>query len=291
MSASGFGTVLINLDTSRDRLDHMSRQLEQAGLSFTRQPAIRGTAIPEVISTYLLDANGYVASTLKPGEVGCYASHLLIHFLMVEGQLPEIVLVLEDDLIVSPDLSAVLGAALEALPEQWDIVRLSNPPKRAYMPVATLPGNRELVQYSKIPNNTGAYLISRSGAEKFLAAYRPRRRAVDEDLRRPWEFGLKTYGIVPPPIVSNIFDSTIDALGDRGLGRPRTPKVLTGRTENPLRGIGRARWNIEDLGAARWLRCLARNISNTMRPKLPRSAAAQDIVARYRIPSDDAGRP
>ena len=260
---------LINLERDKDRLAHMTAQLAAAGLPFERIPAILGTALPGPLADYLLTGTGEIASKLKQGEVGCYASHLVVHD-RIKDEAPDLaVLVLEDDLRFGSDLASVLGEILGQLPADWDIVRLSNPPKSAYVPIAGMEGPYELVRYSKIPNNTGAYLINPRGAAKFLAGQRPRTRAIDEDLRRPWDFGLKTYGVMPPPIVSNIFESTIDRMEDRGLRRRlKPPKLLTGRTEGLAGGLRRARYNIADLGPGLWLRCLLRNYSRAVVARL-----------------------
>ena len=256
---------LINLARDQDRLAHMTAQLAAAGLAFERVPAIEGTALPGRLADYLLTASGAVASKLKRGEVGCYGSHLVIHDRIVAEKLGPAILVLEDDLRIGTDLAGLLATLVERLPADWDIVRLSNLPKAAFVPVAGMDGRYELVRYSKIPNNTGAYLINPRGAAKFLAKPKPRIHAIDEDLRRPWDFGLKTYGVMPPPIVSNIFDSTIDRMDDRGLQRRlKIPKLLTGRTEGLGGGVRRAAYNIADLGLGMWVRCLMRNYGRAL---------------------------
>jgi glycosyl transferase, family 25 len=274
---AGLPVFLINLDRDAERLARMAEQLAAAALSFVRVPAVIGAAVPEHLCGYLLTASGEIASKLKRGEVGCYASHLLIHSRISTEEAAQPVLVLEDDLRFASDLADVVAKVIEMLPADWDIVRLSNPPKSAYVPVAQLGGARELVRYSKIPNNTGAYLINPRGAAKFLAGPKPRMRAIDEDLRRPWNFGLKTYGVLPPPIVSNIFDSSIDAMEDRGL-RPRAkpPKMLTGRTEGLIGGIRRMRYNMSDLGVRVWLRCLLRNATRALAARMWGKAVSAD---------------
>jgi hypothetical protein len=70
-----------------------------------------------------------------------------------------------------------------------------------------------------VPNGTGAYLISRTGAIKFAEAYTKRMLPIDEDLRRPWRSGLNTYGVLPPPVVADVLEpSRIDKMGrDRRL--------------------------------------------------------------------------
>lgn len=272
--------LLINLDRDPGRLAHMRAELGRAGLGFTRVPAVLGLAMPDWARPYFLDEAGRIASTLRPGEVGCYASHLVAAQRIVAAGLAH-ALVLEDDLDLPADLGPLLGAALAALPAGWDILRLSNPPKAPYRGLAALPGGRELALYSRVPNNTGAQLLSLSGARKLL---RPGLRTlpIDEHLRRPWDLGLETYGIAPAPIRSNIFDaSTIDAIGDRGLGRESLlAKLARRRIGGPADWLRQWRWQRARLGLAGLL--LAR-----LRAAL-RSAGWRGLALR--LPGGGAGR-
>ena len=203
---------LINLDRDQDRLDYMMGEMTALGLEVERISACYGLDIPVALKPYFLDAAGNIASAMNKGEVGCYASHLAIMHRIIEENINEPVCVLEDDLEFH-DTFAQMCTTLEKLPDDWDIVRLSNPSKSAFQTVADLSDRLKLVKYWRVPNNTGCYLISRRGAEKFLAYAQLRKRAVDEDLRRPWEHGLATYGLLPPPVTSNIFDSSLASIG------------------------------------------------------------------------------
>lgn len=219
-------TFLINLDRDEDRLAYMHKHLQQYGISYERLPAVMGDAIPAGLQKYFEKPDAADVGGLRAGEIGCYASHLLIHQRIVEEGITNPVLVLEDDLEFTAGLQEFLDN-LSLLPEDWEIVRLSNPAKSPAATVFRLSRNLNAVRYWRVPNNTGAYLINRKGAAKFLHYSEKRFRAVDEDLRRPWEHGVVTYGVLPPPFRANIFDSSIDALsGTRRLpGRKRFPKA------------------------------------------------------------------
>lgn len=222
----GFKAFLINLDRDEDRLGYMREQLGRYGISFERVPAVMGNSVPETLSQYFQRDGSGADAGLSAGEIGCYASHLLIHKRIVDEGMAGPVLVLEDDLEFTAELGEFLGE-LSSLPPDWEIVRLSNPAKSATKTISRLPSGLRIVRYWRVPNNTGAYLINAKGAEKFLRYAERRFRAVDEDLRRPWEHGVVTYGVLPPPIRSNIFDSSIDALsGPRSLpARKRFPQA------------------------------------------------------------------
>lgn len=259
---------LINLDRDPDRLAYMAATLEKLGLTFTRIPAVLGLAMPEWVKPYFLDSAGAIASKLRVGEAGCYASHLVVAQRMVDGSIP-VALVFEDDLEFPEDFTDLIAEALRRAPAGWDIIRLSNPPKAPYVPVADLPGGRDLALYARVPNNTGASLLSLSGARKLLRPG-PRDLQIDEHLRRPWDLGMETYGIVPAPIRSNIFDaSTIDAMDQRGLGREGLLKKLARRRiATPGMALKHFNWQVARLGAIGWLGAMFHGLANSLSRKL-----------------------
>jgi glycosyl transferase, family 25 len=277
-------TYVINLDKDVGRLAHMAKELGAAGIAFERFPAVYGLDVPADLAPFLLTPSGAIASQLKPGEIGCYASHLGVYQSLVADETADAALIFEDDCRLAPEFAQIVANALKMLPGDWDIVRLSNRPKRPYVSCGRLVGPFELAIYSRIPNIAAAYLISRAGAKRFLNMPIPRRRAVDEDLRRPWFHGLSTWGVVPPPAVSNLFESSIDALGDRGLVPGfRFSKILTKKREGPITAIRRLLWTINSLSVRGWLSCIKLDFANLSKPKLARDASDEDMMSRYRV--------
>lgn len=204
---------LINLNRDTGRLALMTEQLNRLGLPFERFPAIHGVDMPEWLRPYFLSANGSIASDLRLGEVGCYASHLAVMARIAERNQPA--LILEDDIELDPDLPTVL-ASIHNLPNDWDIVRLSNP-KRRTIAVGRLCAGRDVVKYSRIPTRTGACLITSAGARKFLDWKIRREAPYDHDVRRVWDCGLTTYGVLPAPIRhATGCESTIAAMDKTG---------------------------------------------------------------------------
>jgi glycosyl transferase family 25 len=199
--------ILINLDKDTDRLLHMRAQLDAAGLEFERFPALRADALPVGIQgLFAKDAE------LSLGEIGCYASHIAILRKVADGEIAAPVLVLEDDLAVDPGLRATIESVLQVLPPDWDFVRLSNQPRWTVHRVAKLGDGRWLCRYSEVPGSTGASLVSLSGARKFIEG-RSRRFPVDQDLRRPWAWGLNMFGVAPAPITPDVLpQSSISTL-------------------------------------------------------------------------------
>lgn len=263
------GIIVINLDRDTERMAYMRRQLEPACISYERFGALRGDRLPPELERYFpVDAN------LSPGEIGCYASHLAILQRVASGELASPQLVLEDDVGLPDDLTQALGALTAALPERWDIVRLSYHTKRVTRSIASLGGGRQLVRYSRVPTTTGAYLISASGARKFLA-HRSRRLPIDHDLRRVWEWELDTYGVSPPLFTHDAFgESTIDALSPNGRAR------LHGRVNERLSPWSRMRQGVRDFGLSRWLAIGPLNLVVRATPKRLRPSMARWANAR-----------
>ena len=253
--------ILLNLDRDADRLAHMRAELGRAGVDFVRLPGVLGRAFPSELAPYFAGAG----QSLKAGEVGCYASDLLAMRAIASGVHGACAIVMEDDLEIAGDFADTVQSLLERLPPGWDFVRLSNKPKRAVVEVCALGGARRLVKYSKVPNGAGAYLVSREGAGKFVVE-RSRARAVDEDLRRPWEFDLRVFGVEPAP-VAHSSASHVSSIDTVEAGRLDGRSGVWGRLKRTQWGEfpRRPLFNIGWLGFRSWRACLKRNVAARMR--------------------------
>lgn len=278
------GVAVINLDKDHDRLAHMTQQFERAGVHFERFSAVCGFAVPDALRHCFFDVAGQPTPSLKPGEVGVYASHLALqHQLLERGDIDALV-IFEDDCEIAPDFGALLSA-LSARKADFDILRLSNPSKAAWLDQGTLCPGRHLVTYARVPNNMGCYLITREGARKTTAFQGIRRFAIDEDFRRPWEMELETRGVLPPPVRANIFEtSSIDAMGDRALGRESfLAKLKRRHWPSPAGLIRQWRWQIAHLGTGGYARAILLgalfSIAKRLSPRL-----AERIASHFAMP-------
>jgi glycosyl transferase, family 25 len=183
---------LINLDRSRTRLQHMETQASRLGLAFERVPAVEGANVPD-----WLRSEFDTPHAMSAGEVGCYASHLVVAQHVVARGLPYAV-VLEDDVALAPDFKAVVRAAIDAAPPGWDLIHASSVFKAPVIHVQGLPSRSRLVQYTRMPVNTAAYVVSNRGARKRLSPM-VRSRPVDMDHRYAWLQRLEIFGVYPAP--------------------------------------------------------------------------------------------
>ena len=257
-SSAVFGIVLINLDRSADRRDRMRQQFASAGLPFARFSAVDGVALTPAVCSFFCNDAGQLASPLRVGEIGCYASHLRIWQDIVASKYPPVVLVCEDDILLPLDLCAVIEGILRAAPTGWDIVRLAYRNTRAFRTIAPVDRCYDVVRFSRQPMRSGAYLISQAGAGKLL---RPglRDHPIDLDLARPWAFDLEALGVFPPPIKQ---------LSDRSLIQEMGGRLFAGRRPGPAARfvqvfstdkIRRFTYAFRTLGLREWLLCLAEN--------------------------------
>jgi len=262
-----FSALLLNLDRDAARREHMEKQLQKARISFSRLSGILGDALPDELRPYFYDSFGRPKTTMKRGEIGCYASHLLALQRIASGELGEAVLVMEDDLELDQGLADLIAEARSKAPSGWDILRLSSPSRRAYVPLAKVGDNHLLVRYSKIPNSAGAYLVTPRGAQKFLERG-VRGLTFDDDLRRPWFHEMETFGVLPPPVKAGVLASSIDAV-EAG----RFDKGMSSRMERILRGdhvfaFKRLGYNARNLGFFNWAKCCAINVADMVARRL-----------------------
>lgn len=260
-----FGACVINLDRSDDRRAAMRVEFARAGLAWRRVPGVLPTAVPDGLRGFFEDAPGHRVASLTPGEVGCFAAHLSIMARMASGEFEPVMLVLEDDCVLPEGLDETLRGLLGTLAAGWDMVRLCNTPKRAYVPMRRLPSGHVLIRYSTIPNFTGAYLVSLAGARKLLASG-PKTLPFDHYLREAWRHGSDVFGVWPPMVTQLDRESCLDRIDE---AHEVTRAGLTARAE-PAGFRRRIAWQIGTLGLRAWAACLAVNVVDAAVRRLAR---------------------
>lgn len=179
---------LINLARRPDRLMEMRRQLLELNLDFLRVDAIDGRAVQNENRLFsrrrfFLENRGRVVA----GEIGCALSHILIWKRIVCEQVPY-ALILEDDLVLSKDLPALLASNIY---RNFDFLKLDVNLDRDSVRAAgslfkgrcsTIESHDETVRILRVRNDgpfvayecdpvpfaMGSYIISLRGAKKFL---------------------------------------------------------------------------------------------------------------------------
>jgi glycosyl transferase family 25 len=192
---------VINLPLHAQRWAAAWLQLTRVGLRPQRLPGVHGAWLPPqqraVLYSEELNRRQY-HQPLCDAEIGCYASHLSAWQRLLLSDAP-CAAVLEDDVAVDASLPAVLRA-IEALPGEWDLVKLIGRPQEKVAEAQPLCEGSSLIRYVRAPSLTGGYVLHRRGARKLLMQRRPFGRPVDVDLRYWWECGLELYGVQPYPL-------------------------------------------------------------------------------------------
>jgi glycosyl transferase family 25 len=252
--------LLINLDRDTDRLAAARQRLLAEGLECERVSAVLGTNVPGALA----DQFRMSFAGMRPGEIGCYASHLVAAERFLDsGQ--ECAVVLEDDIDCRPGAADVIASAIDHAPVGWDFIGLCADSRRAMRRIANLSHGRALVRFSRYPWGTAGYLVSRTGALKMLAP-RPRMIPIDLQIRQPWTLGLDAYGVYPPVIGNAALPSTIDAL-DGGVPMRRAQKVPS--------SISGVLWYVRTLGVIGVARCA---LSNTLKLDKPAPGHSGPII-------------
>jgi glycosyl transferase family 25 len=180
-----------------------------------------------------------IGRDLTLGDVGCSLSHIRVYERMVAEDVPEVVVV-EDDVVPTPDLVDVLDARA-GFPDDWDVVTLHSLfPSAQPHPVEgpSITGAHRVCTYRRTPFGTQCYLIRLAAAQRILEVAYPVRMPPDELLYRRRPAGLRVYGVEPSPVVHADFGSELRT------DRATTAHGLVHLAETAVIAAGRVRARI-----------------------------------------------
>ncbi len=177
---------VINLDRSPDRRAHMISELKKTGLDYEFVPACDGRDLdlndPRVVTPEMIAKSPFPAN-----QAATSLSHIRCYERMI-AQGRDVALVLEDDLLLPADMSALTDAVAAHLTGS-EVALLSftspEPMKMAVESAVPLPGGRTLalpVDLWRIFSG-GAYVITREAGERMAKSLVPVRACPDE-----WEY-------------------------------------------------------------------------------------------------------
>lgn len=186
----------INLDRSRERWESLSASAARQGLELTRIAAVDGRSVPEHLRIEASENcfRRLSGRVMRPGEYGCYRSHLTALDAIVASGVPAAVIV-EDDIEFSGRFMARAQALLAALP-QAEVIKLLNHRARGFRAYAKSSEGDLVGRCLHGPQGSAAcYLVTAKGAEKLARALRPMILPYDVDLERGWKTGAATYTV------------------------------------------------------------------------------------------------
>ena len=229
---------VINLDRDVERMASLAGSLRGLNLTYVRVSAVLGKEVPDwekLVDVKLYGARNRLPMP-RPGEVGCYLSHLKAMEEFLRTDAPWCV-ILEDDVEVRPECVEVLAALGQK--DDWDLVKLFC--FHAGLPVRkrALTPTHHLVVHLTRTTSSAAYAVNRRAAETLLKSMRPITEQVDHALERPWETGLRVRGVRPLPVaLAPVAATTTIGYDDRSrrrLSLRRAVRLFLSRTGKEIR--------------------------------------------------------
>jgi glycosyl transferase, family 25 len=223
---------VINLARSDARRAHMVAELAKTGLSYSIVTAIDDRSL-NIHDTTTVHPSYLERTDWRPGRVGNGLSHLRVYQqIIADGR--ERALVLEDDVVLSPDLADVAAAVAEQLTGA-EIALLTfdseTPCELSRDGLVRLPSSRSLALPIDIgqPIGAAAYVITREACERMAASILPVRAHSDDWSYWYGQGALDRIRCVTPHAVSKSpsFESTIDYNAPSSV-KARVAKSLAG---------------------------------------------------------------
>lgn len=213
----------INLARSRDRWERLKASAELCDIELRRVEAVEGKLLS---GDELADFNeagfrrlhGKIA---MPAEIGCYFSHIRALQAIIDAPEPFAVIV-EDDVSFTPTFSQLVRRLTHI--SGWDVVKFVNHRTAAFRVFHEVDADFAIGRCLHGPlGSSAAYMVTKEGAAKLLAAIRPMRLPYDVALERGWAGSYEIFTTDKPAIdFSDVAVSTI-AQGRSTYAKKRLP--------------------------------------------------------------------
>lgn len=195
---------VISLERAKERWDFMQQELKNLSLPYEKIQAVDGTQLSEK------DLKNVDKKTYKSffkhepelGTIGCYLSHKNVWQKFLDSE-DEFAIVLEDDVEFDQKLLEKVVSELIKKKRLWDIVSFELNHHGLPIKIKKI-DNNYLCSYLTNVKHSGAYIINRGAAKKFLSKIFPIKMPIDHYFTRAWEFGVNFLG-VEPRIVKQVF--------------------------------------------------------------------------------------
>jgi len=214
---------VINLARSRDRWERLQKSADAFSLDLRRVEAVEGKLLqPDELGNF--DDAGFRRCHGKiamPAEIGCYFSHIRALEVIAAAPEPFAVLV-EDDVLFTPAFQPFVDKTTKI--SGWDAIKLVNHRTAAFRPFRQVDDEFAIGRCLHGPlGSSAAYIVTRKGAAKLLAAIRPMRVPYDVALERGWAGNYEIFTTDKPVVeFSDVAVSTI-ALGRSAYAKKRLP--------------------------------------------------------------------
>ncbi|MBN9218246.1 MAG: glycosyltransferase family 25 protein [Mesorhizobium sp.] len=225
--------LLINLDRSPERLQHMTAEFTRIGIGFERVAGVDAMDHPDLVlqPQHAIHAN----RPLSGSEIACLHSHRECWKIIARGDAPYGA-VFEDDMVFSAR-AGVLLADMEWVPADADVVKLETFFSRTVVQrrKASAGHGFSTTRLHKGHPGAGGYLLSRRMACDFLAATEGLNIAVDDLIFNPvFSAGRATYQLMPALCAQDQFvGERLPSLLDRERDAARMASGLMTKYRSP----------------------------------------------------------
>ncbi len=185
---------LINLDNSHERLAQAEKEFNSKQLSFERFSAVNGKKLSEEYITHIHKNQKWLIPLIA-NEIACYKSHIDVLKYFLAHSDNEYACICEDDIALDDYMREGLEAIIADWPEECDMIKCFGGVVMAGKTVRnfkTAHTDIEIINPVKINAGGLCYIVSRSGAQKFIENM-PFKRPFDIDHQLIWEHGCRIF--------------------------------------------------------------------------------------------------
>jgi glycosyl transferase family 25 len=183
----------------------MATQLDGTGAEWAFFDALRTP--PATRSYDPTKARRAHGRALTAGELGCYASHMALWRMAIDGGRP--IIAMEDDIIIDPAFFSRLAHFAVAF-ARYDYLRLYAKVPAGLRREGPFLDRFHVARFAGRPYGTQAYYLSPKGAEKLLRSIDEVVRPIDDELDRYWAHRLPTRMVFPAPVMETDIGTTVE---------------------------------------------------------------------------------
>ncbi|MDR0367289.1 MAG: glycosyltransferase family 25 protein, partial [Rickettsiales bacterium] len=221
---NSLAVFVINLDRAKDRLSRMRARLKEIGLGYERIKAVDG-AVCDLDMAAVVDRKKHLLAHGKhilKNEVACSLSHVLAMEKFLETK-AHAALILEDDMRFNAGFVEVVQALMKR--GDWDVVKLNGAHGGGKIRAQKLAGKYRLVKNAFHQSRTGAYVLTRAAAEKYVKKLLPVWLPLDHEMFKYWKYGLRGFSVDPFPSREEGSPSTIGYQNEKSRRLPAWKKL------------------------------------------------------------------
>lgn len=240
MSYQNINIQVISLKDKVDRRAHIHEQFKSLGLNYEFFDATSKEKAIEVCQGMSLN---FVSDSLTLGELGCFMSHISLWSMMLERNMPYLV-IFEDDVILSEGIHEILPR-LNVLIKEHNIIKLETMQTPAELGEKTAI-SEDLYICPLLSEHMGAsaYVVSNEYAKLMLNKLKLTNidKPIDHFLFKDWLNDFSTYQVFPAVAIQddvlhseqpNLI-STLEIERKQRMSKSIYPSTLMGKSQREL---------------------------------------------------------